>query len=135
MAATPGRPTGNVRYDNADRVILVTGGVTGIGRAIVDRFHQTGATVFSFDVTPNDHENIERKTFLEGDTASFDVCKARTETRPNRMFCIFSFCEGHVLVYYGWLTKVRNCLARNEESLSRTKRVAALTFLEFAGRI
>ena len=80
MAATPGRPTGNVRYDNADRVILVTGGVTGIGRAIVDRFHQTGATVFSFDVTPNDHENSDRKTFLEGDTASFNVCKGALKT-------------------------------------------------------
>ena len=75
MASNPRRPAGNVRYDNTDRVILVTGGVTGIGQAILERFHQTGASVFSFDVTPNDHENTERKTFLEGDTSSLDNCK------------------------------------------------------------
>ena len=68
MAATPGRPTGNVRYDNAGRVILVTGGVTGIGRAIVDQFHQTGATVFSFDVIikTSDGESEEAGVFRRG---------------------------------------------------------------------
>lgn len=44
------RPTAQVTYNNAGRVIIVTGGCSGIGQAIVKAFAVSGATVVCGDV-------------------------------------------------------------------------------------
>ena len=44
------RPTASVRYDNQDRVVIVTGGSQGIGAEIGARFADSGAHVFVADV-------------------------------------------------------------------------------------
>lgn len=73
------RPTGNVTFDNRDRVIIVTGGSMGIGAAITQAFAQTHAHVFIADVKPPTNEQSTENdgvTYLHCDTASPADCKA-----------------------------------------------------------
>ncbi len=44
------RPRGNVSYDHSGRVVIVTGGCSGIGLAICDGFMRANATVVALDL-------------------------------------------------------------------------------------
>lgn len=67
----PSRPRGTVRYDHSGRVVLVSGGASGIGLAICEGFLAAGATVVCLDVkTPSAVPN--GLMTLLGDT-SFEI--------------------------------------------------------------
>ena len=72
------RPRGSVRYDNSGRVVLVSGGSGGIGRAIAEAFLASGARVVVLDVkAANDlPSGID---FLLGDTSQEADCQRAVE--------------------------------------------------------
>ena len=73
------RPAGSVSFDNSGRCVAVSGGGAGIGRAIVDAFHGSGARVACLEVAnrPDDlHDDI---FFVQGDVAREADCRAFIE--------------------------------------------------------
>jgi NAD(P)-dependent dehydrogenase (short-subunit alcohol dehydrogenase family) len=74
------RPPGQVTYDNLGRVVLVSGGAAGIGRAIVDAFAQSGATVVVLDIDAAGAKALPSGVdFVAGDTANEDDCRTAVE--------------------------------------------------------
>ncbi|MFO0979874.1 MAG: SDR family NAD(P)-dependent oxidoreductase [Planctomycetaceae bacterium] len=71
------RPNGSVRYNNQGRVILVTGGANGIGRAICEGWVSTGASVVCMDVDDTAAESLpEGIDFVKGPVADKQPKKA-----------------------------------------------------------
>ena len=66
------RPTGSVSYRNDGRVVLVSGGAQGIGRAICHAFASTGAQVVCMDLHPP--QTLDGVEFIHGNTSSEGDC-------------------------------------------------------------
>lgn len=71
------RPRGKVSFDNAGRVMVVTGGSSGIGFAIAQAFAESGGKVYVFDIQPP-AEN-EFATYLPTDVSSESACRASVD--------------------------------------------------------
>ncbi|MHC4876488.1 MAG: SDR family NAD(P)-dependent oxidoreductase [Planctomycetota bacterium] len=73
---TQNRPAGAVSFDNQGRVVLVSGGAMGIGRAICEAFLDSGASVVCLDVNADAAESLpEGIAFVRGDTSVEDDCR------------------------------------------------------------
>ncbi|MCH2212655.1 MAG: SDR family oxidoreductase [Fuerstiella sp.] len=72
-----GRSVGRVTYDNQGRIVLVSGGVSGIGQAICDAFAQSGAIVICLDIAEpcTDVPLSDGVEYLRGDVGSDDDCR------------------------------------------------------------
>ncbi len=70
------RPAGQVSFNNQGRVIIVTGGCSGIGRAVCDEFVESGATVVCADIDDRTASTLAAEiAFRKTDVASEDDCR------------------------------------------------------------
>ncbi len=71
-----GRPEGGVTFDNRGRVVLITGGARGIGRAVAEEFLLSGATVICADVDTQAAATLPKAiAFQETDVSSEPACE------------------------------------------------------------
>ncbi len=74
------RPTGSVRYDNTDRVVIVTGGASGIGKAICAAYAASGANVVCADINLGAAEQLpDGVQAMQCDTSNEDDCQKVVE--------------------------------------------------------
>jgi NAD(P)-dependent dehydrogenase (short-subunit alcohol dehydrogenase family) len=74
------RPTGTVSHDNSGRVVLVSGGANGIGRAVCEAFLASGAAVVCLDVDESSAESLPAGIdFVRGDTSVEEDCQNAVE--------------------------------------------------------
>ena len=70
------RPLSSVQFNNADRVVIVTGGGQGIGLAIASGFHESGAKVVVADVNASLAANLPAGCELKQcDTSDKAACQ------------------------------------------------------------
>ncbi|RPH79184.1 MAG: SDR family oxidoreductase [Planctomycetaceae bacterium] len=74
------RPTGVVRYDNRGRVVLVSGGASGIGHAICQAFVDSGASVVCLDICQPEIDSLTAEVAaVFGDTSREEDCRRAVE--------------------------------------------------------
>ena len=74
------RPQGTVQYENQGRIVLVTGGCSGIGHAICEGFVSSGATVVCADVADELAKQLPPGVaFRHVDTSMEEQCRGVVE--------------------------------------------------------
>lgn len=79
-----------------DKVCVVTGATTGVGRACVDRLLDLGAKVYALDWIPTDVIGIEKYVYVNmGDKDSIDACFKQLPDKIDRFFGIAGVSAEH----------------------------------------
>ncbi|MEO1998487.1 MAG: SDR family oxidoreductase [Planctomycetaceae bacterium] len=118
------RPPGRVAYDNSGRVVLVSGGVSGIGRAICEAFARSGAVVVCMDVADPVDDTLltDGVEYIRGDVSSDNDCRRAVEHSVASHGCL------DVLVNNAAIQPVEGYVPVDELPLDLWERMVGINF-------
>ena len=121
------RPPGSVSYDNVGRIVLVTGGANGIGRAICESFADSNAEqVFCADVDVDAGKRLGKGiSFLKTNVADEASCRDAVETIIDRYEAI------DVLVNNAAIQPPQSYVRVDELEEEMLKRMCAVNFFGY----
>lgn len=107
-----------------DKTAIVTGGASGIGRAIAKRFAASGACVFILDLDGAPAEAVAREIQKDGGCAEARTCDV-TDQAQMKSACqqIFQRSTVHILVNSAGIAHIGNLESTSAEDFERTIRV------------
>ncbi len=114
--------TGEFRLDG--KVAVITGGGSGIGRAIALKFAANGAAVRILDIGQKEAEAVAAEILSAGGTASAFACDVSNQQQVRSTFSEMSR-QGpiHVLVNNAGVSHIGNAESTSEEDFDRVLRV------------
>jgi NAD(P)-dependent dehydrogenase (short-subunit alcohol dehydrogenase family) len=106
------------------KVAVITGGGSGIGRAIALKFAASGATVHILDVSQKDAESVAAEIGKAGETAASYACDVSSQQQVRATFGeIARPGPIHVLVNNAGVSHIGNAETTSEEDFDRVQRV------------
>jgi NAD(P)-dependent dehydrogenase (short-subunit alcohol dehydrogenase family) len=115
-------PANGFRLDG--RACIVTGGASGIGRAIAQRFAISGASVHIVDVNPVDAETVVREIQDSGGDAHFYSCDVSDQQHVKNVFQrIFEKERVHILVNNAGVSHVGKLESTTESDFDKIFRI------------
>lgn len=116
------KSTGNFRLDG--KVAIITGGGSGIGRAIALRFAGNGAIVRIVDVNPTQAEETVKNVLDNGGAASGHACDVADQAQVRETFQrIFAKDKVSILVNNAGVSHIGTVESTTEEDFNRVFRV------------
>lgn len=106
------------------KVAVVTGGGSGIGKAIALRFAAGGATVRTLDISQKDAEATSQEIIAKGGTASAHACDVTDQSKVMATFGELTRTERiHILVNNAGISQIGTIESTSEEDFDRIFRV------------
>jgi len=104
--------------------VIVTGGASGIGRAIAQRFAASGAHVFVLDIRVKDADETVREILDAGDKASAHICDVTNQDEVRAVFRDLAQ-RGRIdtLVNNAGISHIGNLETTNEDDFDRVFQV------------
>ena len=120
MSTVP--PKSEFRLDG--KIAIVTGGGSGIGRAIAEKFAASGSTVRVLDVNQKDAEETSRLIHAAGGNASAHICDVTDQPQVKTLFSSLIESGGlHILVNNAGIAHIGTVETTTEEDFDRVFRV------------
>jgi NAD(P)-dependent dehydrogenase (short-subunit alcohol dehydrogenase family) len=122
LTLTTDRGASEFRLDGKSAII--TGGGSGIGRAIAHKFAANGAAVHILDISPKDAETVASEIASAGGTASSYGCDVGNQAEVVARFAdIFGRGRIHLLVNNAGISHIGNAESTPEADFDRVLRV------------
>jgi NAD(P)-dependent dehydrogenase (short-subunit alcohol dehydrogenase family) len=116
------KPNKEFRLDG--KVVVITGGGSGIGQAIALKFAAHGASIRILDVNRAGAESTQHQIIEDGRTASVHICDVTEQSQVKALFAeLFAKERIHILVNNAGVSHIGTVESTSEEDFDRLLRI------------